>query len=51
MHAYIYTHIRNHEIEEFFFWGGGGGFCFVLFCYLQQTASEPFVELCFEAGN
>ena len=36
----MYIHMRNQEIY------------FVCVCgYLQQTASEPFVELCFEADK
>ena len=34
----MYTDITNQEIDLFF-------------GYLQQSASKPFVELCFEAGN
>ena len=50
MHIYIYT-LETMKLKKKNWGGGGGGFCFVLFCYLQQTASEPFMELCFEAGN
>ena len=45
-------YITNQEIDFSFFlwcvWGGGGGGGGG---YLQQTASQPFVELCFEAGK
>ena len=35
----MYIHIRNQEID-------------LCVCgYLQQNASEPFVELCFEADK
>ena len=42
MHIYI-IHIINQEFIFLIY--------FLIAGYLQQTASEQFVELCFEAGK
>ena len=40
---YMHIYIRNQEQKVF---------CFVFWCvFLQQSASEPFIKLCFEAGK
>ena len=41
---HVYTHKKPIK-KKIFFGGRVGG------SYLQQTASEPFVELCFEGGK